>query len=62
MGILLVGPNRPSKQETISRMTALIAHARLVRRRFFWVEKPGCLAPPPNAITASFDLSLLLAH
>jgi hypothetical protein len=28
----------------------------------FWVEKPGCLALPPNAITAWFDLSLLLAH
>jgi hypothetical protein len=38
MGILLVGPNRPSKQETISRMTALIAHARLVRRRFFGLK------------------------
>jgi hypothetical protein len=35
MGILLVGANRPSKQETISRMTALTAHAWLVRRRFF---------------------------
>jgi hypothetical protein len=55
MGILLVGANRPSRRETISRMMGLIARAWLVRRRFFELKKPGCLALPPNAITTSFD-------
>jgi hypothetical protein len=62
MGILLVGPNRPSKQETIFPNDGADRSRMAGSPAFFWVEKPGCLAPPPNAITASFDLSLLFAH